>query len=107
VNALEVVKLIVSAATPIVVVILGILLLRRIEGVKVSAAMESDFRKRWAASTCLKLVGSLVSARQGNVDEISGKMDSCNEMARMAHAEMIGVAGQSGQGDAEDPAPHP
>ena len=47
-NTLEAVKLIVSAATPIVVAILGILLLRRIESVKASVAMQSDFRKRWA-----------------------------------------------------------
>lgn len=46
----EILKLIVSALTPIVVAILGILLLRHIEGIKASVVMQSDFRKRWADS---------------------------------------------------------
>jgi len=42
---LEVGKLAVSLATPIVVAILGILLLRRIEGVKAAVAQQSEFHK--------------------------------------------------------------
>ncbi|HEX7499877.1 MAG TPA: hypothetical protein VF524_06170, partial [Polyangia bacterium] len=45
---MEIAKLIVSAATPIVVAVVGVLLLRRIEGVKAVVARQSDFQKRWA-----------------------------------------------------------
>jgi len=45
---LEIAKLAVSAATPIVVATLGVLLLRRIEAVKALVARQSDFQKKWA-----------------------------------------------------------
>ncbi len=45
---LELGKLAASIATPIVVAILGVLLLRRIEGVKALVAKQSDFHKKWA-----------------------------------------------------------
>lgn len=45
---LEIGKLAASIATPIVVAIMGILLLRRIEGVKALVAKQSDFHKKWA-----------------------------------------------------------
>ena len=45
---LEIGKLAASVATPIVVAILGILLLRRIEGVKAAVAKQSEFHKKWA-----------------------------------------------------------
>ena len=45
---LEVGKLAASIATPIVVAILGVLLLRRIEGVKATVANQSEFHKKWA-----------------------------------------------------------
>lgn len=45
---LEVGKLAAGAATPILVAIFGILLLRRIEGVKALVAKKSEFEKRWA-----------------------------------------------------------
>jgi len=45
---LEIGKFVASILTPIVIVILGILLLRRIEGVKALVARESDFQKKWA-----------------------------------------------------------
>ena len=45
---LEIGKLAASLATPIVVAILGILLLRRIEGVKAAVATRSEFHKKWA-----------------------------------------------------------
>ncbi len=41
-------KLAASIATPVVVAVLGVFLLRRIEGVKALVAKESDFHKRWA-----------------------------------------------------------
>jgi len=47
-NAIDAINLIVNAATPIVVAVIGMILLRRIEGVKASVAMQSDFRKKWA-----------------------------------------------------------
>lgn len=46
--ALETLKIIVSALTPLSIAVLGVLLLRRIEGVKASVSMQSDFRKKWA-----------------------------------------------------------
>jgi hypothetical protein len=45
---LEVGKLAASIATPIVVAILGVLLLRRIESVKATVAQQSGFHKKWA-----------------------------------------------------------
>lgn len=45
---LDIAKLGASIATPVVVAILGILLLRRIEGVKAAVAKHSDFQKNWA-----------------------------------------------------------
>ncbi|MDI9334391.1 MAG: hypothetical protein QM533_08425 [Cytophagales bacterium] len=45
---LEIGKLAASVATPIVVAILGVLLLRRIEGVKALVGKQSDFHKKWA-----------------------------------------------------------
>jgi len=45
---LEVVKLVVSTATPIVVAIFGVLLLRRTEGIRAIAARRSDFQVKWA-----------------------------------------------------------
>ena len=45
---LEIVKLSVSVATPIVIAILGIRLLRRIESIKALVANQSDFHKKWA-----------------------------------------------------------
>lgn len=46
--SLEVVKLLSSFATPIVVAVFGILVLRRIEGVKAAVARQSDFQSKWA-----------------------------------------------------------
>lgn len=161
---LEVGKLVVSIATPIVVAILGVLLLRRIEGVKAVVAKQSDFYKKWAdefftccqqfmqalerdlalltvlqglddpngkrgtemqeevsrlnaklselelrirrsvvfapdsgstvsraASACLSLIAQLLNKRQGNLDEIIGKMNDFNLTSRKAHAEMLGL----------------
>ncbi len=45
---LEFGKLAASIATPIVVAIIGIVLLRRIEGVKALVAKQSEFHKKWA-----------------------------------------------------------
>ena len=45
---LEIGKLAATIANPIVVAILGILLLRRVEGVKALVAKQSDFHKKWA-----------------------------------------------------------
>jgi len=45
---LEIVKLLSSFATPIVVVVLGVFVLRRIESVKAEVARQSDFHKKWA-----------------------------------------------------------
>ncbi len=45
---LEVGKLAVSLATPILVAIFGILLLRRIEAIKSEVANKSEFHKKWA-----------------------------------------------------------
>ena len=44
----ETVKLLASVATPIVVAILGILLLRKIESVKATVAKQSGFQTKWA-----------------------------------------------------------
>src|SRR5204862_9934 len=45
---LEVVKALSSIATPIVVVVIGVLVLRRIEGIKAAVARQSDFQRNWA-----------------------------------------------------------
>lgn len=45
---IEIVKLIISAATPIAVAVIGVLLLRRIEGVKAVIAAQSEFQRRWS-----------------------------------------------------------
>ena len=45
---MEIAKLAVSVVTPIVVAIIGVLLLRRIEGVKALVASQSEFNKKWA-----------------------------------------------------------
>ena len=45
---LEIVKIAIGAATPIVVAILGVSLLRRIESVKSLVARQSDFQTKWA-----------------------------------------------------------
>lgn len=45
---LEVGKVVASIATPIVVVTLGILLLRRIESIKATVVKQSEFHKKWA-----------------------------------------------------------
>ncbi|MBC7818868.1 MAG: hypothetical protein IAG10_18415, partial [Planctomycetaceae bacterium] len=45
---LELAKLVTSAATPVVVAVIGVLLLRRIEGVKALVAKQSEFQKKWA-----------------------------------------------------------
>ena len=47
-ESIEIIKLIVTASTPIVVLILGMLLLRRIESIKKTIALRSDFHKQWA-----------------------------------------------------------
>lgn len=44
----EVLKLVATFATPIVVLVLGILVIRRIEGIKAVVARQSDFRRKWA-----------------------------------------------------------
>lgn len=163
-SGVELIRLIVSAATPIVVFILGFFLLRCIEAIKDSVAMRSDFPRRWAdnffeccqdfmaaleretallayvsrlddpngeigtplqkenstlhlligelelrirrnvvfapqngsevratASSCFELLSKLMSAKQGNLDEIFEKVNLFNEKAKMAHAEMIGA----------------
>lgn len=45
---LEIGKLAATIATPIVVAIIGVLLLRRVEGVKAFITKQSDFQKKWA-----------------------------------------------------------
>jgi hypothetical protein len=45
---LEVGKFAASIATPIIVGILGVLLLRRIESIKAEVAKQSEFHKKWA-----------------------------------------------------------
>jgi len=45
---LEIAKLVTGFATPIVVGVVGILLLRRIEGVKSQVGRQSDFNVQWA-----------------------------------------------------------
>jgi len=45
---LELGKIAASMATPIVVAVVGILLLRRIEGIKAAVAKQSEFHQRWA-----------------------------------------------------------
>lgn len=45
---LEIGKFVAGIATPIVVAIIGILLLRRVEGVKALVAKQSEFQKKWA-----------------------------------------------------------
>ena len=161
---LEVAKLVTSAATPIVVATIGILLLRRIEGVKALVAKQSEFQKKWAdefvgcchrfmqaiernlalltflsrskdpngklgnelqeevsrlsptlselelrirrsvifapvsgatvasaAAECVRLVGTLLADKQGNVDAIIAKMNDFNVASRNAHGEMLGL----------------
>ena len=45
---IETAKLLTSIATPVIVVILGVLLLRRIEEVKSHVLRQSDFHKKWS-----------------------------------------------------------
>jgi hypothetical protein len=155
----------IAAATPVVVAILGVSLLRRIESVKSLVARQSDFQKKWAdefvnccqsfmqtlerdlalltvlsglsdpngsfgtdlqqqitrlhpilselelrvrrsvvfapangarvtqaARDCIGLMGALIKARAGSVDEIIAKMNDFNTASRQAHAEMLGLA---------------
>lgn len=44
-----------------------------------------------AAGECIALVGRLISARAGNLDQIISKMNDFNVASRKAHAEMLGV----------------
>jgi hypothetical protein len=161
---LEIGKVVVGAATTVLVAIFGILLLRRIEGVKALVAKQAKFEKRWAeeffdccqqfmqalernlalltalpglqgrnetvhteshdeifrlsltlaelelrirrsvvlaprsgssatkaASECVALTGKLLTARQGNLDEITSKMNEFNLASRVAHGEMLGL----------------
>lgn len=163
---LEIGKLAANIATPIVVAILGVKLLRRIEGVKALVAKQSEFHKKWAeqffeccqgfmqalerelslltvlsglerdkkndeygtgllkeitrliptlselelrirrcvvfapssgcavtkaASECMALTSALFATKEGNVDDIIGKMNEFNIASRKAHAEMLGL----------------
>ncbi len=45
---LEVLKALSSFATPTMVLVFGVLVLRRIEGIKAAVARQSDFRRKWA-----------------------------------------------------------
>ncbi|MGH8354087.1 MAG: hypothetical protein ACRERY_11275 [Pseudomonas sp.] len=68
---LEIGKLAASIATPIVVAILGILLLRRIEGVKAAVAKQSEFHKKWAEQffeCCQEFMKAL---ERGRLQELS------------------------------------
>jgi hypothetical protein len=47
-NSLEVAKLAAACATPLVVTTIGLVLLRRVEGVKAQIASREDFRNKWA-----------------------------------------------------------
>lgn len=44
---LEIGKLAAGIATPIVVAVIGVLLLRRVEGVKAQVAKQSEFQRKW------------------------------------------------------------
>lgn len=78
---LEIGKLAASVATPIVVAILGVLLLRRIEGVKALVAKQSDFHKKWADeffSCCQQFMQALerdlaLLTVLGGLDDPNGK----------------------------------
>jgi hypothetical protein len=76
---MEIVKLIASVTTPIVLAILGILLLRHVETIKAQVAKRSDFKKRWAdgffetcqglmlaVERCVALLNSLQSSSDPN-----------------------------------------
>jgi len=59
---IEELKLLVNAITPIAVIVLGILVLRRIESIKASVATQVEFRKKWADSffeCCHEFMASL------------------------------------------------
>jgi hypothetical protein len=59
---IEALKLAIGAATPIVVAVLGLVMLRRIEGVKAVVAKQSDFQKKWAENffeTCQQFMQSI------------------------------------------------
>jgi hypothetical protein len=59
---MEALKLIASLATPLVVAIFGVLLLRRVEGIKAEVTKLSDFEKRWADGffiTCQEFMTSV------------------------------------------------
>lgn len=45
---LEVGKLAANIATPVIVAVIGLKLLRRIESIKSEVAKQSDFNKKWA-----------------------------------------------------------
>ena len=58
----EIGKLLASAATPVIVAIVGVLLLRRVEGIKALVSKQSDFDKKWADeffSCCQQFMQSL------------------------------------------------
>jgi len=44
-----------------------------------------------AADECVRLVGALITARKGNVDDIIAAMNNFNAASRNAHAEMLGL----------------
>jgi hypothetical protein len=61
-NWFEVLKFFATLLTPIVVAILGILLLRRVEGVKSAVAHRSEFHRKWAEQffeCCQQFMGAI------------------------------------------------
>lgn len=58
----ELIKLAVTATTPISVVVLGLAFLRKVEGVKAEVTKQSDFHKKWAEAffdTCQQFMSSM------------------------------------------------
>jgi hypothetical protein len=161
---MEIIKIIVSAITPVAVVVLGVILLRKIEGIKAEVAKNSAFISKWAEEfwiTCqefmkcterymtllhqlaslldkdddvgkkyqrectelnaklpelelrirrlvtfapkngkdviapakdiLSMLSSILKTGKGNFDDLFSKVDSFNQTARSAHAEMMGI----------------
>jgi len=61
-ETIELLKLAVGVATPVVVAVIGLAVFRRFEGVKAEVARQSDFHKKWADAffeTCQQFMRSM------------------------------------------------
>jgi len=89
----EIIKIIISATAPIAVVVIGVILLRKIEGIKAEVAKSSEFTSKWAGefwTTCqefmrlteryMAILNHLNSMSEPNNDTGTKYQVECNEL---------------------------